>query len=61
MTDIIIWEYLILYQYLFSPQVKQTVIINKKHGIYELPCDLPNNLRLQESTKDQANVKTSSN
>ena len=30
-----------------SPQVKRIVIISNKHGIYELPYKLPNNLRLK--------------
>ena len=29
-----------------SPQVKRIVIISNKHGIYELPHELPNDLRL---------------
>ena len=29
------------------PQVKRIVIISNKHGIYELPHDLPNDLRLR--------------
>ena len=33
-------------QNLFSPQVKRSVIISKSHGIYDLPHELPNNLRL---------------
>ena len=45
--DIIFWDFLILYQIFFSPQVKQSVIISNKHGIYELPHELPNNLRLR--------------
>ena len=36
-----------LYQIFFSQQVKQSVIISDKHGIYELPHDLPNDLRLR--------------
>ena len=32
-------------QILLSPQVKQTVIISNKHGIYELPHKLPNEIR----------------
>ena len=31
-----------------SPQVKQSVIITYKHGIYELPHDLSNDLRLRK-------------
>ena len=33
-------------QNLFSPQMKRSVIISKSHGIYDLPHELPNNLRL---------------
>ena len=29
------------YQIFFSPQVKQRAIITYKHGIYELPQDMP--------------------
>ena len=39
---------LIPYQIFFSPQVKRTVIISNKHGIYELPYELPNDLRLRK-------------
>ena len=35
------------YQIFLSPQVKRWVIITCKHGIYELPQGLPNNLRLR--------------
>ena len=30
-----------------SPQVKQIMIISNKHGIFELPHELLNNLRLR--------------
>ena len=33
------------YQILLSPQVKQWAIITYKHGVSELPHELPNNLR----------------
>ena len=33
------------YQIFLSPQVKRWVIITQKHGIYEMPHELPNNLR----------------
>ena len=33
-------------QILRSPQVKRCAIITYKHGIYELHCELPNNLRI---------------
>ena len=35
------------YQIFLSPQVKRWVIIAYKHGIYELPHELPNDLRLR--------------
>ena len=31
-----------------SPQVKRIVIISNKHGIYKLPHELPNDLRLRK-------------
>ena len=30
-----------------SPQVKRGAIISNKHGIYELPHELPNDVRLR--------------
>ena len=35
-----------------SPQVKRIVIISNKHGIYELPHELPNDLRLRKYQED---------
>ena len=35
------------YQIFLSLQVKRYAIISYKHGIYELPYKLPNNLRLK--------------
>ena len=59
--DIIFWDFLILYQIFFSQQVKQSVIISNKHGIYELLHELLNNLRLElpETSKHKKNIKTS--
>ena len=37
------------YQIFLSPQVKQCAIITCKHGIYELPHELPNDLRLRKT------------
>ena len=34
------------YQIFFSPQVKRCAVITKKHGIYEMPHELPNYLKL---------------
>ena len=36
----------IFYQIFFSPQMKLSAIITYNHGIYELPHELPNELRL---------------
>ena len=35
------------YQIFLSPQVKRIGIIRNKHGVYELPHELPNVLRLR--------------
>ena len=42
--DIIFWEFLLLYQIFFSPQVQRSVIISNKHGIYESPDELQKDL-----------------
>ena len=34
------------YQIFLSPQAKRCAIITDKHGMYKLPNELPNNLRL---------------
>ena len=44
--DIMFWDFLILYQIFFSPQVKRSVIISNKHCTYNKPQELPNDLRL---------------
>ena len=35
------------YQIFLSPQIKRWAIITYKHDIYELPNELPNDLRLK--------------
>ena len=45
--QVIILSYFLMFYQLFSPQVKRRVIISNKHGIYELPHELPNDLRLK--------------
>ena len=45
--DIILWDFLMLYQIFISPQVKRSAIISNKQGVYELPHELPNDLRLK--------------
>ena len=35
------------YEIFLSPQVKRWAIITYKYGIYELPQELPNDLRLR--------------
>ena len=44
---IIFWDFLMFYQIFLSPQEKQWAIISYKHGIYELPHDLRNDLKLR--------------
>ena len=42
-----ILDFLLFYQIFLSLQVKPTVIISNKHGIYELSHELPNDLSLK--------------
>ena len=44
---IIFWDFLMFYQVFLSLQVKRWMIISYKHGIYELPHELPNDLTLR--------------
>ena len=44
---IILWDFLMFHQIFLSPPVKRWAIITHKHGIYELPHELSNNLRLR--------------
>ena len=44
---IISWVILMFDKIFVSPQVKPIVIISNKHGIYELPNELPNDLRFR--------------
>ena len=44
---IIFWDFFMFYQTFLSPQVKRCAIITYKHGVYELPHELPNDLRLR--------------
>ena len=39
------WDFLILYKIFFSQQVKRSVTVSNKHDIYELPYNMPNELR----------------
>ena len=43
---IVFWDLLMFYQIFHSSQVKRNAYISNKNGIYELPHELPNNLRL---------------
>ena len=42
------------YQIFFSPQVKRCAVITYKHGIYELPHELLNDLRRRMLGKQEA-------
>ena len=44
---IIFWDFVMYDQIFLSPQVKLSVLVINKHGMYELPHELPNNLRLK--------------
>ena len=43
---IIFWD-ILMFDKIFVSQVKQIVIISNKHGIYELPHELPNDLKFR--------------
>ena len=42
---IIFWDVLMFDQIFLSPQMKRSVIISNKHHIYQLPHEMPNDLR----------------
>ena len=46
MSSIIFWDFSIFHQIFLSPQVKRLAIITYKSGIYEVPHELSNDLRL---------------
>ena len=54
-----LYDFFMFFQIFISPQVKQCAIITYKHGIYELPHELQNNLRSSEIRKNPENGKTS--
>ena len=41
-------SFIMIYQLFLSTQVKRWTTITYKHGIYEFPHELPNNLRLRK-------------
>ena len=50
---IIFSDFLMFHQIFLSPQGKRIVIISNKHGIYELPQELLNDLRLRKLEKEE--------
>ena len=58
--EIILWDFLMFYQVFLSPQVKRSAIISNKQGVYELPHELPNDLRLRilGNKENQENLQT---
>ena len=45
--EITFWDFLMFYQIFLSLQVRQSTVISNKQGVYELPHELPNNVRLR--------------
>ena len=43
---LIFWDSLMFDRIFLLPQVKRSEIISNKQGMYELPHEVPNNLRL---------------
>ena len=58
--EIILWDFLMCYQIFLPPQVKWSAIISTKQGVYELPHELPNDLRLRilGNKENQENLET---
>ena len=44
---VLFWDFLMFDQIFYSPQVKQSVVIIDKNGMYKLSRKLPNDLRLK--------------
>ena len=45
--EIILCDFLMFYQIFLPPQVRRSAIISNKQGLYELPQELRNDLRLR--------------
>ena len=48
---IIFLDFLIFYQFFLLLEMKGNAVIRNRHGIYELPQELPNNVRLKVTAK----------
>ena len=55
---IIFWDFLIFEQILLSTQVKRSVIICNKYGIYELPHELLSDIRFRTLRNDERSKKS---
>ena len=49
--ETILWDFLMFYHFFFSPQVKRSAVTINKQGVYKLPHELPNNLRLKNDCR----------
>ena len=54
---IIFLDFLMFYQIILSQQVKRWAMITYKHGIYELPHELLNDLRLRNLGNEEISGK----
>ena len=52
----LIWEFLMFHHLFSSPQVKRSPVISNKPDIYELPHELPNDLKNWESSEQFQNL-----
>ena len=48
---------MMFYQMFLSPQVEQWVIITYKHSIYELPNELPKDVRIRKDLRKLGNIR----
>ena len=47
MMVIIVWDFLIFYDFVFLSQVKWSVVINNNNGVHEFSHEFPNDGRLK--------------
>ena len=47
--EIILWDFLMFFQIFLSPQVKRSAIIGNQQGVYELPSEFLNDLKIKKA------------
>ena len=55
---ILFWVFLMFYQIFLFPQVKQSKIISNKHGIYKMPHEMLNDVKLRILGNSEISIKS---